>query len=220
MNSDPAVVNCESGPSDCQIKVIKTCAIDDGSSSGNGNSNGNSNSNGDSSSPPVQPSSECHIDGAMAEVTYAYQVENIGIDTISNISVEDDVLGTIPGSPIGSLASGESTTLTTTALVDADVTNIVTVSGTAGASICTAEDTVTVTVTTGNGNSNDNGNGNGNTNDNGSGNSNDNGNGNGNGNTNDNGSGSSNGNGNGNSNGDDDGGSSSSSWSWWSWWSW
>jgi hypothetical protein len=73
---------------------------------------------------------------------------NNATETITDISVVDDPLATsgVPGSPIASLAAGDSETLELTTFISQTTTNTVTVSGTADGAECTAEDTVTVTV--------------------------------------------------------------------------
>ncbi len=61
-----------------------------------------------------------------SSVTYTYVVENTGNTTLKNIVVVDDKLGVV-GTVEGALAPGASTTLTKTASILADVTNIGTV---------------------------------------------------------------------------------------------
>ena len=83
-----------------------------------------------------------------ANVTYIYTITNTGPVGVSSIDVVDDVLGTIPGSPIGSISPSQSVTLTTSAFVSENTTNTVTVTGdTAEGQSCGATDTATVTVT-------------------------------------------------------------------------
>ncbi len=65
--------------------------------------------------------------GIGSNVVYAYQVSNQGVETVNNISVFDDQLGSI-GS-IESLAPGESETLTATAFISETTTNVATVDG-------------------------------------------------------------------------------------------
>ena len=80
-----------------------------------------------------------------ADVTYSFAVTNTGMSTLTDISVIDDHLGPIPGSPIGSLAAGETATLTQTAFVNETTTNTVTATGTsAGSEACSDRDEITV----------------------------------------------------------------------------
>ena len=82
-----------------------------------------------------------------SDVTYTYEITNIGDTTVLNVAAEDDVYGTLPGSPIAQILPGESVTLQVDASVSEDTTNTVTVTGeTGGDRQCRAEDTVTVTV--------------------------------------------------------------------------
>ena len=84
-----------------------------------------------------------------ANVTYIYTITNTGPVGVNSIDVVDDVLGTIPGSPIGSISPSQSVTLTTSAFVSENTTNTVTVTGdTAEGQSCGATDTATVTTTT------------------------------------------------------------------------
>jgi hypothetical protein len=82
-----------------------------------------------------------------ADVKYIYAITNTGAAEVGNVGVVDDLLGTIPGSPIASIRPGESVTLTTWAFVAEDTTNTVTVTAdtTEGRS-CNAEETATVTI--------------------------------------------------------------------------
>ncbi len=66
-----------------------------------------------------------------ADVEYTYTITNNGVDTLSNVTVVDDVVGTVVGSPIGSLLPGETVTLTQTKYISSETTNTVTVTGTA-----------------------------------------------------------------------------------------
>src|SRR5438128_1040417 len=47
------------------------------------------------------------------DVEYTYTITNTGTTTVHNVTVEDDQLGTIPGSPIASIDAGQSATLST-----------------------------------------------------------------------------------------------------------
>ena len=80
------------------------------------------------------------------EVEYTYEITNTGVGTVSNVTVIDDVLGEIPGSPIPSIGPGEAVTLTLNAAVSETTTNTVTVTGNPGPSECAAEASATVTV--------------------------------------------------------------------------
>ena len=82
-----------------------------------------------------------------AEVEYTYEIKNIGDVEVINLTVEDDILGTVPGSPIASLGPDETTTLTATAFIEETTTNTVTVTGkTIFGDECSAMDWSTVTA--------------------------------------------------------------------------
>ncbi len=81
---------------------------------------------------------------AAGDVEYTYIVSNTGNVDVTNTSVEDDVLGTITGSPIATIPVGGSVTLTQTQFIGADTTNAVTVTGDPGPAVAT--DTATVTI--------------------------------------------------------------------------
>ncbi len=66
-----------------------------------------------------------------ADVEYTYTITNNGVDILSNMTVLDDVVGTVAGSPIGMLLPGETVTLSQTKYLSAETTNTVTVTGTA-----------------------------------------------------------------------------------------
>jgi hypothetical protein len=66
-----------------------------------------------------------------ANVKYTYTVTNNGVTTLTNVTVIDDILGEVPGSPIASIVPGETVTLTQTAFVTQTTTNLVDVTGTA-----------------------------------------------------------------------------------------
>ena len=68
-------------------------------------------------------------DAIGANVTYTYKVTNTGRTHLKNVVVADDKLGTI-GTLAGILAPGESATLTKTAAISVDTTNVGTVTGT------------------------------------------------------------------------------------------
>jgi hypothetical protein len=80
-----------------------------------------------------------------ADVQYSYYIRNNGTTALTGLTVEDDVLGAIPGSPIASLAAGEEILLTATDFVDADVTNTVIVTA-HNIPNCQATASATVTV--------------------------------------------------------------------------
>ena len=67
-------------------------------------------------------------DAIGAEVTYTYKVTNIGRTYLKDVTVTDNKLGTI--GTAGILAPGASATLTKTAVISEDTTNIGTVTGT------------------------------------------------------------------------------------------
>lgn len=85
--------------------------------------------------------------GLGEDVVYSYLISNTGGETVTGITAIDDQLGTVPGSPLDALLSGESTTLSATAFVTETVTNTVTVDGsvTSGAE-CLASASATVTA--------------------------------------------------------------------------
>lgn len=61
------------------------------------------------------------------EVEYTYTITNIGVITVHDVSVIDDVYGEIPGSPIVEMLPGEEVVLSLIVDVSEAVTNIVTV---------------------------------------------------------------------------------------------
>ena len=77
------------------------------------------------------PANKCAVTHC-SDVTYAYAIMNVGATTITSITVQDDVLGTIAGSPVASLTPGQQVDLPATQLVTEDTTNTVTVSRMAG----------------------------------------------------------------------------------------
>jgi len=98
--------------------------------------------------PPIPGTAmdACEIVAQSGQVTYSYTITNTGVVDVTNVTVSDDILGTVSGSPIALIPVGQSVTLTATTQVSADVTNIVTVVGEAGPNMCDAVDSVTVTV--------------------------------------------------------------------------
>src|SRR5436309_10934 len=87
---------------------------------------------------------ECQTDlpSAGADVTYTYKITNTGTTTVHNVTVEDDKLGTIAGSPVASIAPGGMATLTATQSVAGTTLNTVTVTGNNG--FCEATATAAV----------------------------------------------------------------------------
>jgi hypothetical protein len=67
-----------------------------------------------------------------ADVNYTYAITNNGATTANNVTVQDDKLGTVPGSPIASLAPGATLTLSARQSLTATTVNTVTVSGNGG----------------------------------------------------------------------------------------
>lgn len=95
--------------------------------------------------PPVG-SDQCTIPEG-GDVEYTYKVTNTGTEEVFNVSVEDDQFGTVPGSPILSIAPGGQETLTATQFVTDDTTNVVTVTGeTVAGTTCSAMDSAEVIV--------------------------------------------------------------------------
>ncbi len=81
------------------------------------------------------------------EVVYTYEVSNTGDTTVNNITVEDNVFGSVPGSPINQLAPGEVVTLTAATTVLTNTINLATVFGEASSfAACQATDETSVTL--------------------------------------------------------------------------
>jgi len=79
------------------------------------------------------------------DVDYTYTVTNPNAETVDNVSVEDDKLGSIASGV--SIAAYESAVFTASAFIFEDTTNIVTVSGDVGGVQCDeASDNLTITV--------------------------------------------------------------------------
>jgi len=96
--------------------------------------------------PPVG-SDQCTIPAGGDNVEYTYKVTNTGSEAVFDVTVVDDQIGTVPGSPIGSLAPGAEETLTATQFVTESTTNVVTVTGeTAAGATCSATDSAEVIV--------------------------------------------------------------------------
>jgi hypothetical protein len=80
-----------------------------------------------------------------AEIEYSYKITNNGGAPVSNVTVMDDKLGAIAGSPIASIGAGDLGTLIARAFVASATTNTVTVAGvTAGNVACSAMASATV----------------------------------------------------------------------------
>src|SRR5437773_3452873 len=62
-----------------------------------------------------------------ADVEYTYTIKNPGTTTVNDVTVKDDQLGTVPGSPIASIPPGGMVTLTAKQFVSATTVNTVTV---------------------------------------------------------------------------------------------
>src|SRR5438876_6084766 len=73
------------------------------------------------------------------DVEYTYTITNTGTTTVENVTVEDDQLGTIPGSPIASIDAGESATPSVKPCVAATTLNTVTVTGNEGNCMASAK---------------------------------------------------------------------------------
>ncbi|MHC4694935.1 MAG: DUF7467 domain-containing protein, partial [Planctomycetota bacterium] len=83
-------------------------------------------------------------------VLYSYEITNIGSVSAFDVTVVDDVLGPIPGSPIARIDPGDpAVKLEASMTVSEDTTNTVTVTGALGVGgdpACEDTDTATVTV--------------------------------------------------------------------------
>ena len=95
-------------------------------------------------SPAGVETNQCEGPKPGVDVKYTYRIKNVGTVDATNVAVEDDVLGTVAGSPIASIAPGETVELMETELVTQDTTNSVTVVGDPG--LCAAEADATVTL--------------------------------------------------------------------------
>ena len=79
------------------------------------------------------------------QVDYTYVVTNPNDSTVDNVTVDDDILGNIASGV--SIPAGESQTFMTSALIEVETTNVVTVNGDVGGNMCSeATDTATITV--------------------------------------------------------------------------
>src|SRR5438477_2258156 len=73
------------------------------------------------------------------DVEYTFTITNTGTTTVENVMVEDDQLGTIPGSLIASIEAGQSATLSIKQFVAATTLNTVTVTGNEGNCMASAK---------------------------------------------------------------------------------
>jgi len=83
--------------------------------------------------------------GLSFDVEYTYTIMNTGPTGLTNVTVIDDLLGPVPGSPIAALAPGETVVLTATTSLSSETTNTVVVMGEVGNDICTADANATIT---------------------------------------------------------------------------
>lgn len=96
--------------------------------------------------PPVG-SDQCTIPTGGDNVEYTYTVKNTGTEEIFNVTVEDDKLDTVPGSPIDSIEASQQVTLMATQFVTENTVNVVTVTGeTAAGATCSDTDSAEVIV--------------------------------------------------------------------------
>ncbi len=79
-----------------------------------------------------------------ADVKFIYNVTNIGSEIATDVVVEDELPGDVPGSPIASIDPAETVMLMRTVFIYETTSNTVTVSGEPGP--CEDEDTVVVTT--------------------------------------------------------------------------
>src|SRR5439155_1820298 len=79
-----------------------------------------------------------------AQVNYTHKITNGGAVDLTDVTVDDDALGSIPGSRIAVLKAGETVTRTATVLVTESITNTVTVTGNLSGRQCTANATAVV----------------------------------------------------------------------------
>jgi len=102
---------------------------------------------GDPAPPaPSDITSECVVSAPGEVVEFTYVVTNTGDTPVTNISVIDDVLGEVNGSPIAVLAPATSVALVDQDLVTQETTNTVTVEGYADVAVCRATASATVMV--------------------------------------------------------------------------
>ena len=82
---------------------------------------------------------------AGVDVTYGYTVTNVGSVAVFDVTVVDDQLGVVPGSPIAQLDPGESASLSTTVPILGDTMNLVNVEARgADQQVCGALDSASV----------------------------------------------------------------------------
>jgi hypothetical protein len=97
-----------------------------------------------------QPSDVCQVPFGGANVTYAYNITNLGNTVVQLTAVSDDIFGEVPLPPEILLAPGERTTTSIMSFVEEDTVNTATVSALIPDSLapaCTAiSNGVTVTV--------------------------------------------------------------------------
>jgi|GEM_PF-1348479 len=80
------------------------------------------------------------------DVAYMYEITNTSAtSTLEDVIVIDDTFGEIPGSPIASIAPGETVILTLVVSLSEETTNTVTVTGSVGDIRCEASDSTTIT---------------------------------------------------------------------------
>ncbi len=124
---------------------------------------GNTVTTADMAPPAPTPTNECVIplprvdvpgdkdkdkdmDGANpgAEVKYTYRIMNTGTVTATDVTVIDDQIGEVMGSPIASIDVDETVELMETVLITEDTVNTVTVTGQPGSCMDTASASVTL----------------------------------------------------------------------------
>ncbi len=79
-----------------------------------------------------------------AQVTFVYQVKNIGSSAINNVVVTDSIPGDVPGSPIPTIPAGETVVLERSVSTTGDISNVV--RAVLPGSDCEDSDNVTVDV--------------------------------------------------------------------------
>ncbi len=63
------------------------------------------------------------------DVIYTYAVTNYSTIPVVDVTVDDDKLGPVPGSPVAKIEPGETVVLKAVALISEETTNVVTVNG-------------------------------------------------------------------------------------------
>ena len=126
----------------------KTCTLDlcalNCSQGGSTECPGGGDCNGGGGSGDCITEVPCEM-SAGADVEYTYAVTNNSAGPVTDVEVVDDVLGEIPGSPIASIAAGETVTLTAIGFVTEETTNTATATGWLGDIQCEASDSATIT---------------------------------------------------------------------------